>query len=268
MGERPGRPRSVRTRREPPPFKRVTVVRIARPSPWLVSVTLDGPGLDDLIVDEPAASVRLLLPSSPGEELVIPEWNGNEFLLADGRRPILRTFTPIRPNGSSSELTLDIVRHDGGAASDWAAEGVPGLEAAISGPGRGYTPDPEASSFLLTGDESAVPAIGQLIAALATRWPVRAGIEVRSGEAAGDRLADTAADVEWRVLDDGALPGTAQHAYVREARIEPGTRIWAAGEAAAMQRIRRHLFDERGIDRSDTMVRGYWKRNRSHPVPG
>jgi NADPH-dependent ferric siderophore reductase len=29
-----------------------------------------------------------------------------------------------------------------------------------------------------------------------------------------------------------------------------------------MQRIRQHLFKERAVDRSDTMIRGYWKRPR------
>lgn len=88
------------------------------------------------------------------------------------------------------------------------------------------------------------------------------GIEVSSPETIGGRLADTAASVEWCVLRDGAPPGTARSGYVSAARIEPGTRVWAAGEAAAMQRIRRHLFNDRGIDRSDTMTRGYWKRSR------
>ena len=262
MSESAGGRSSPRIRREPPPFKHVAVVRVERRTNWLVRVTLDGPDLGELVVDEPAASVRLLLPSTPGSELVVPTWNGNEFLLADGSRPILRTFTPIRPDGATSELTLDVVVHEGGAASDWAVAAVPGDRAAVSGPGRGYTPDSEASAFLLTGDESAAPAISQLISALAPQRPVRAGIEVISPDAIGGRLADTVASVDWCVLQDGAPPGTAQFEYVSAAPIEPGTRIWAAGEAAAMQRIRRHLFDGRGIDRSHTMIRGYWKRGR------
>jgi NADPH-dependent ferric siderophore reductase len=35
------------------------------------------------------------------------------------------------------------------------------------------------------------------------------------------------------------------------------------GEAAAMQRIRRHLFEDRGLPRSQASVRGYWKHGRS-----
>lgn len=250
----------LRTRREPPPFRHVTVVGLDRPTPHMLRVTFDGPELSELIVDEPAASVRLLLPSPGTPDLVIPTWNGNEFLLPDGQRPTIRTFTPIRTPRATSELVLEIVLHGSGAASDWAIAATIGDRAAISGPGRGYVPDPDASSFLLVGDESAVPAIGQLVASLPPDCPVFAGIEVTSSEAIRDLPERPGTEVDWRVLPEGAPPGTAQFEYVRSATVEAGIRIWAAGEAAAMQRIRRHLFDDRGVDRSHTMIRGYWKR--------
>ena len=250
----------LRTRREPPPFRHVTVVDLDRPAPHVERVTFDGPELGDLIVDEPAASVRLLLPSLGTPDLVIPTWNGNEFLLPNGHRPTIRTFTPIRTSTSTSELVLEIVLHGSGAASDWATAATVGDRAAISGPGRGYVPDPDASSFLLVGDESAVPAIGQLLASLPPQCPVRAGIEVTSSEAIREIPERAGTEVDWRVLPEGAPPGTAQFEYVRSATVEAGVRIWAAGEAAAMQRIRRHLFDDRAVDRSHTMIRGYWKR--------
>jgi NADPH-dependent ferric siderophore reductase len=40
-------------------------------------------------------------------------------------------------------------------------------------------------------------------------------------------------------------------------------RVWAAGEAAAVQRIRRHLFQDRQLPRAQATVRGYWKHGRS-----
>jgi NADPH-dependent ferric siderophore reductase len=220
----------------------------------------DGPDLHNLIVDEPAASVRLLLPSPGTPDVAIPTWNGNEFLLANGQRPTIRTFTPIRISGATSELMLDIVVHESGAASDWATTVTVGDPAAISGPGRGYVADRDASSFLLVGDESAVPAISQLLAALPIERPVDVGIEVRSPDAVRELPERPATHVDWRALSEGAPPGSAQFDYVRSATLELGVRIWAAGEARAMQRIRRHLFDDRGVDRSQTMVRGYWKR--------
>ena len=39
--------------------------------------------------------------------------------------------------------------------------------------------------------------------------------------------------------------------------------VWAAGEAASVQRLRKHLFDVRGMSRSEVTARGYWKRGRS-----
>lgn len=248
-----------RIRREPPSFRDVTVVGTGEPTPHVVRIVFDGPDLHTLIVNEPAASIRLLLPTPGASDLVIPMWNGNEFLLPDGQRPTIRTFTPIRDEGATSELALDIVLHGAGAASDWAAAATVGDRAAISGPGRGYVADPDAPSFLLIGDESAVPAIGQLLASLPAECPVQAGIEVGSPDAIRDLAGRPETYVEWRVLPDGALPGAEQFDYVRAATLEPETRIWAAGEAAAMQRIRRHLFDDRGVDRSHTMIRGYWK---------
>src|SRR5438093_788417 len=141
-------------RREPPPFRRVAVRRVEGRSPRLLCVTLAGAELAGLTVDQPAASVRLLIPSSGTGDLAMPAWNGNEFLLPDGRRPTIRTLTPFRIDAESRELDVEIVVHDGGALSAWA-------------------------------------------------------------------------------------------------------------EAAALQRIRRHLFDERGLSRTTASVRGYWKEGRS-----
>ena len=126
-------------------------------------VTLAGPELEGLTVEQPAASVRLLLPSAADRELVVPSWNGNEFLLADGRRPVIRTFTPRRLDREALELDLDVVLHGQGAAAEWAEAVEPGDAAAISGPGRGYVVDRDAPAFLLAGDETAIPAISQLL---------------------------------------------------------------------------------------------------------
>jgi NADPH-dependent ferric siderophore reductase len=49
---------------------------------------------------------------------------------------------------------------------------------------------------------------------------------------------------------------------VRNAELPPGVRVWAAGEAAGVQRIRRHLFEEGGLPRNQTSIRGYWKHGR------
>ena len=106
---------SLRVRREPPAFRTVEVSRVERLSPRMVRVTLGGPELEGFVLDQPAASVRLLLPTG---DFVIPTWNGNEFLLPDGRRPALRTFTPRRFDAAVTELDVDVVLHGSGVASE------------------------------------------------------------------------------------------------------------------------------------------------------
>jgi NADPH-dependent ferric siderophore reductase len=260
-----------RLRREPPRLRRVEVRRAEALSARLLRMTLTGDELEGLVVEQPAASVRLLLPSLGTTQLVLPTWAGNEFLLPDGSRPILRTFTPRHVDAAALELDLDIVLHGGGAAATWAVAARPGDPAAISGPGRGYELDPAASALLLAGDETALPAISQLLETLPEGLPVQVHIEVARPDARLDDLLapgrpDTA--VTWCDLPDGAPPGAALVAAVEGADLRPGERVWAAGEAAAVQRIRRHLFEERGVARAHTNVRGYWKHGRAGDTEG
>jgi len=259
-------PTTVRARREPPLFRRVAVRRVEHLSPHLVRATLAGPDLAGLSVERPAASVRLLLPSPGRQELVIPSWNGNEFLLPDGRRPTIRTFTPRRVDPEAPELDVEIVIHGNGVASEWAEAAEPGDPVAISGPGRGYAINRDAPTFLLAGDETAIPAISQLLEALPAETPVQVHIEIAHPDA---RLAlphHPCATVEWCDLPPGASSGHALVATVGAADVVPGTQVWVAGEASAMQRIRRHLFEDRRLPRAQASVRGYWKHGRSGDV--
>jgi NADPH-dependent ferric siderophore reductase len=196
-------------------------------------------------------------------EPVIPSWNGNEFLLPGGRRPAIRTVTPRRVDEALLELDLEIVLHGTGVASRWA-EGVErGSVAAVSGPGRGYTVDHGGSGFLLAGDETAIPAISQLLEVLPAAMPVQVHIEISHPEA---RLAlpdHPRMTVGWHDLPPDASPGDAFVAAIRGEDLDARTLVWVGGEAAAVQRVRRDLFEKRGLPRAQAVVRGYWKHGRS-----
>ncbi|MDH3249750.1 MAG: siderophore-interacting protein [Acidimicrobiia bacterium] len=250
-------------RREPPPFRTAFVVSNERITPRLARIRLTGPELEALTIDEPAASVRLLIPTPGDAELIIPVWNGNEFLRPDGTRPIIRTLTPRSLDGET--LSLEIVLHDDGAMSHWAAS-VGGDEgAAISGMGRGYSIDPTAAGLLLAGDESAIPAISQLLEWIAPETDVLVIVEIADPEGRAPMPSHARAAVSWVELPTGAPPGDALVDAVESAEISDGWRVWAAGEAAAMFRIRKHLFDSVGLERKHATVRGYWKHGRTGP---
>ncbi len=196
-------------RREPPAFRDLTVIGTVYRTPHLVRVTLSGPGLQTFEPPDPAGSVRLLIPDELGGELVIPVWNGNAFFHRDGRRPVLRTLTPLRHDASSGELDVDIVVHGTAPLSEWAVAARPGDPAAVSGPGRGYSIDVETRSYLVAGDESAIPAIGQLVDALPATARTTVIVEVARPEARVAFADRVNVEVQWVDLPPGAEPGVA-----------------------------------------------------------
>lgn len=222
----------------------------------MTRVILGGNELEGFSIERPAASVRLLLPTAG--ELEIPAWSGNEFLRSDGTRPIIRTLTPRRFDAEARELHLDVVLHGSGLASTWAETTRPGDEVAVSGPGRGYHIDRDATAFLLAGDETAIPAICQLLEHLPS-VPLAVHLLVSHAEARVDLHRDV--DVTWHLASDSSDSQEPLSDAIRATILAHGLRIWAAGEAAAMQRIRSYLFREIDFPRSQATVRGYWKQD-------
>lgn len=258
---------TTRVRRPPPPLRRAEVQRVTERSPHLLRVRVAGPELVGLEPGLPAASVRLLVPSHEGD-LVMPTWTGNEFLLPSGERPVLRTYTPLHVDPDVGQLDLDVVLHPLGAVSAWARAARRGDPVAISGTGRGYVIDDDAATFVLAGDETAIPAIGQLLDALPSSAPAQALIEVARPDARVDLPVPRGGSLTWLDLPAGASPGDALVRALEVTDLDPGARLWAAGEAAAMQRIRRLVVDARGISRARAHVRGYWKRGRAGDAEG
>jgi NADPH-dependent ferric siderophore reductase len=255
-----------RLRRPAPPFRRLTIARCEARSPYLTRITLHGPELAGYAPPSPAGSVRLLLPDEPGAPLVIPVWNGNAYFHTDGRRPVIRTLTPLRHDPAAHELDIDVVLHGEGPLSEWASTCAPGAAVAVSGPGRGYAIDGQAP-VLFAGDESALPAIGQLLEATPASSPVTAIVEIAHLGARVPLSERADVEVRWVERPPNALPGMAMvdaviDAFAR-AEVAPATKLWVAGEAAAVQRLRRHLFEELGMSRARAHVRGYWKHGRS-----
>ena len=254
---------AARVRREPPTFVPVTVEERIERTPRALHLVLAGDGIRAMAPPGIAASVRLLVPSPGDDGLVVPEWHGNEFLRADGSRPVLRTFTPLDVDRVTGRLGVTVVRHPGGAVAGWAEACAPGDPAAVSGFGRGWEFDPGTTRLLVFGDETALPAVGQVLGSLPDEVPAEVHVEIETAAAAVAFPARDRVDRHWHVRADGAAPGAALVAAAADiATIDDTTHVWAAGEAASMQAIRRHLFDVAGADRRQCTIRGYWKPAR------
>ena len=251
------------TRRPPPPFLTADVGAREWITPRLVRIGLRGPDLGRLEVTQPASSVRVLLPD--GGRLEMPEWDGNRFVLPGGGRPPLRTLTPLHHDRGAGAMDLYVVVHGDGAASRWAASAEAGAPAAVSGPARGYDVDAAATGLVLGGDETAYPAICSIVEAATIAVSVYLEVE---GDFRPPLPAQPLCRVEWlRPVASG--PGRAVAEALGALDLPAGDRVWAAGEAAAMQQLRQTLFQTRGLPRAQAVIRGYWKYGRaSEDIPG
>lgn len=253
----------VPVRREPPRFRAARVVAYEPRSTSMQRLTLAGPELVGLERGDAASSVRLLLPADDGE-LELPSWNGNEFLLDDGRRARIRTLTPlaVRDDGASAELDVDVVLHGDSPLTRWARAATPGTPAAVSGTGSGYVAPEGTTSLVVLGDESAVPAVTTLLEDLPPELSVDVVLEHRHDAEPVELPDRDGASVRWVVSAPDAAPCDALVAAASNLEPPAGSQVWAAGEAAGVQRLRRRFFDELGMSRRGSSIRGYWKHGR------
>jgi NADPH-dependent ferric siderophore reductase len=120
---------------------------------------------------------------------------------------------------------------------------------------------------LLAGDESAMPAIGAALEALAPGVPASVFLQV-ADEAEVQKLTSPAdVEITWLFRSDfesDAAAGEALVNAVRSLEFRPGAvHAFVHGEAGFVADLRRHLTAERGVPRDLLSVSGYWRRGKN-----
>ena len=204
------------------------------------------------LVDESLAGVGAI----PGQSLKIyvPD-------LVSGQ-PVSRDYTVRSYHPAEPSLDIDFVLHGEGPAASWARRARPGDTLEFIGPSGRYRPDPHSDWHLFAGDETALPAIQAYVEMLPADAGVFVYLEVADAAERQPMPGPARPTVRWLYRDDCA-PGTstALEDTLRAERLPPGQgRIWIAGHTPTVRRIRAHLLDQRGVDRSALYVKGYWDR--------
>lgn len=182
-----------------------------------------------------------------------------------------RLYTVAAHDADRDELVIDVVDHPGGLACAWAATARPGDRLRIGEPQATFAPPADATTLILAGDATALPAITRILEGLPAGTPAYAVIEV--ADEAERRSFATAADarVSWHYADPeaGATRLPVLVAAVPQPATEPADSAsepvsgpaywWVAGEAAATRAVRRHLRHERGVPKGYWTVFGYWR---------
>ncbi len=223
------------------------MVSTRRLNPHLVRVTLGGDGFAQFEDrSETDKYVKLKFTTPPPES-----------------HPVTRTYTVRRVDADARQLEVDFVVHgDEGLAGPWAATVQPGASISLMGPGGGYRPNPDADWFLLAGDLSAVPAIASALEALPDDAVGTAVIEVESKDDVLELAAPAGVEVRWIVDPEHAEDRLAQ-AVRGIAWLDGHVDVFVHGERESMKQLRRVLFDERGLDRAQVSISGYWARGRT-----
>jgi NADPH-dependent ferric siderophore reductase len=259
-------PATTTANRNSRPQTDLTVLRREQLSPHMVRIIAGGPGFagyaNNAFVDR---YVKIAFPQ-PGIDYPEPLdlWAIRESM-PRSQWPYTRTYTVRWVDTAAQELAIDFVIHgDEGLAGPWAASARPGDRLTFTGPGGGYNPDPDADCYLFAGDESALPAIGAAIESLP---PDARGLALLEVDSAADIQPIAApAGVELRWLPRGGVPagdGELLVNAVRDAEWPEGrVQVFAHGERGYMKGLRDIFYVQRGLERSQVSLSGYWAKGR------
>lgn len=239
--------------------RRLEVLRVVDITPRMRRITLGGPELAGFISLGTDDHVKLLFPQNAEQTAALETMvlGGKN----DGPMPEMRDYTPRRYDLDTLELDIDFVLHGDGPASTWAEQAQPGQFLHIGGP-RGSMIVPDIfDSYLLIGDETALPAIARRLEGLAANRKALVVIEVENGRE--QQVLESAAQVNviW-VLREGGKDNLLT--TVKQLQVPNGNLYaWVATETKVSRQVRRVLLDEHGLDEKLVKAVGYWRAEGS-----
>ncbi|WP_323794487.1 siderophore-interacting protein [Nocardioides sp.] len=286
----------------------VRVAALEQVSPSFTRVRFTSDDLADVTRHGPDQRVKVVLPL-PGTGLSSfpagDDWYARWRRQGDRERNPIRTYTLRHCDPAARELVVDFVAHgDTGPATRWVSRAAVGDEVLVLAPDAtstdaagGYAWQPgRASTLLVAGDETAVPAIVSILeslpddasgvaflevpstldvqpvvapAGVAVRWLPREGEETASHGVALDREVRrwAARHLGCSRVAVGAAAGSDADPEVLwevpDAEVRDGLYAWIAGEAGAVTGLRRHLVRDLGVEASRVAFMGYWKAGRA-----
>lgn len=240
--------------------RRLEVLRVQDLTPRMRRITVGGPELAGFVSLGTDDHVKLFFPQNAEERAALESVNLGAGK-AQGALPQMRDYTPRRYDLDTLEMDIDFVLHGDGPASTWASQAAPGQYLDIGGP-RGSMIVPDIfDSYLLIGDETALPAIARRLEGLASNRRALVVVEVENG--AEQQILQSPAQVHviW-VLREGRQDNLLTTVQQLEM---PGGKLyaWVATESKVSRQIRKVLLEEKGLDQDFVKAVGYWKAEGS-----
>jgi len=236
-------------------------------TPHLVRLTLGGDGFADFRRNDATdAYVKIFFAKPelglepPYDVLALRETLSPEDL------PVTRTYTVRRVDEAARTVDIDFVVHgDEGLAGPWAAAAKPGDRVVFAGPGGAYRPDPEADWHLFAGDESAIPAIAAAFEVLPADAVGLAFIEIGGKDDVLELPAPSGVQIIWvgRGERGEGTPSLLASAVTSYPWPTGRVQVFAHGERESMKALRDVFLGQRGLDRKQLSLSGYWAAGRT-----
>ena len=230
--------------------RRLQVLRVTDLTPRMRRITLGGAELQGFTSLGSDDHIKLLFAETAEQQQAIDARNlGRD----GGARPTMREYTPRRIDLVANELDIDFVLHGDGPASTWAAQAEPGQTLNIAGPRASMVVPDIFDSYLLVGDETAIPAIGRRLEELPAGRRVLAVIQIEDEQERQPLPSAAQVEVIWVKRDEDLLARL-------EALALPEGKLysWVALEKS-LTRQAKALLLEKGVAEDALKAAAYWR---------
>jgi len=220
-------------------------------TPGYVRIRLAGPELCGFTAPGADDHVRLFLaPPGCAAPPVAEQWREFES----------REYTPVAHDPAAGWVDLDLLVHDHGAGSHWAATAELGSACAVGGPRRSNAVAGEPDSLFLAGDETAIPAITRFLRQRRPGTTARVLVEVSEENRLVPVPTDAATDLTVLVRPGDNLSDALGGLSLGDR--PPGNVLcFVAAESAVVPVARGLLLDRWGVPPEAVIVKGYWRRD-------
>jgi len=234
----------------------LTVTQVQSLTPHLLRISLTGDfaGFQSLGFDD---HIKLFFPDPETGILTLPDLG---MPPGNGPKPVMRDYTPQRFDGQT--LDIEFALHDAGPATSWALNAKMGDILNIAGPRGSMLIPPAYDSYVLIGDDTALPAIARRLEELPTGTKVCVVAEVDSLE---DRLRfETRADasIHWVYRQSGHA-NSLNEALKAMHMPQGDVHVWVACESTQAKLIRQQLIEDHGVNPRWIKASGYWRKGEA-----
>lgn len=223
--------------------RQLTVVAVERLTPCMIRITLGGDELEGFTSLSAGDHIKVFVPDGAGGTT-------------------MRDYTPRHYDPVKGRLVIDFAVHEAGPATQWALEARPGDPALIGGPRGSQVISGPIRSWLLIGDETALPSIGRRVEETAADIAVTTVVAVPGVDDEQTFKTQAKLKSHWIHRTD-ATDSVAIIARLRELPIEVGTFVWVAAEGAVTKAIRAYLIEERKHPLTWLRASGYWVKGKA-----